>query len=245
MNNVDTNIISSAILDTSGGTITVGPINSFGTALFFASNGDVTWLGSGERFLYTYDSGSPDIRCRVGTASGLVITTFPEVIISAPGDRFDYASAELLETDKVLLVFRDNLTGIGYCTIITVSGTTPTGNTFYQFDPGFVAEVYCPAVISPTEFTLTYNITPGLPQTKAIPGVVTGTIITFGSAQFIVGWDAQENIRSWQFPTRTTIGITYNNGAGTDIQAIIATQDGLSLTLGPSLHAVHFLRTWR
>jgi hypothetical protein len=179
--------------DSNHGTAKIGVVSgtdiSFGEETeFHASGTEGTFRHNASRvdtdkFVITYTSGAaiPGRKglAKVGIASGTDIT-FGGQSIFGSGDTRDTGLATL-DTNKVVVIHRDDDTTMGQASIGTVSGTDIVFGPQYVFNAsGDTANLYVDA-LSETQFIVVFKDNDDSGHGTAQIGTVSGTTITFGA----------------------------------------------------------------
>ena len=136
-------------------------------------------LGSAA-FVAAWIDGNNDLKARVGTVSGTVVTWGDIVTLSLN------AGAGILQVSKLdsthfAIAWDDDADGHGRCTIGTISGTTITFGSDYEFNAVSSGSVVLCSLDS-THFVVAYDDTGGDTACHCKVGVVSSsTVITYGA----------------------------------------------------------------
>jgi len=194
----------------------------FQSAVYDASSGKVV-------FVYIDELNSDYATAAVGTISGTSISFGTPVVVSS-NTASELSTAYDSSAQKIIVVKKINANGYGYACVGTVSGTSISFGSVVNFTTSVIGQGTAVAYdVNNDKFVVFYSDQGDSDRGTAKVGTVTGTSITYGSAN--------------QFDTEfcNWFGATYDssNGkvvvvhrGGGDIRSYVGTVSGTSISFG-------------
>jgi hypothetical protein len=177
--------LSACVITISGSVVSIGSIQAGPSGSASSAHIVLTKLAT-DKVLFSWISSS-SVYSAVASISGTTIT-FDSTTTFSAGSTVSGIHADLLDTDKVIITWRENTSSRGQAVIASISGTTVTFGSKAAFaDPGvkndtndFTTSV---ASISTTEAVISYIDSDNSNYGACIYASVSGTTITYPNAK--------------------------------------------------------------
>ena len=226
----------------SGSSISYGTAVTFNAATTTRISG--TFDSNSNKIVVNYvDSDGNKLKSRVGTVSGTSISFGTEVIVS--GTVTTGATTSTIfdsNSNKVVLFYRDDSNSdYGTAAVGTVSGTDISYGTPVVFESANIELFQHSATFdtSNNKTVVVYRDIGNLSYGTAIVGTVSGTSISFGTANTYNSFTTEDAVCTFDSTNNKVVVVYRNNVNPKDIESRVGTVSGTSISFGSATSIVN------